>query len=454
MSILKQIRNLIKLPPLRRPANTSWYDQYLKDYGWTLNRRNKTLGVGWETYYQAMRNVWINACIQVYIDEIINLGFVINNPDNEIVNTQRVSYLYDLFNYPMGLSEEDTFASFNILMWKSYLGLGDAFCEVITDDEFNNVPIGLKHIPTEHMTYYKDTDQWGIINNKHRFEPDELVHIKDPSIRGSVWGESKIDVLAKDITLEILGRERTNDILRNKGLDPSGVLEYDADMEDDVWNNEIARLQAMSEQNINGSLIVRGAKYSKVANSNRDMEFIQLMKDVRDRILATYGVPPSKVSIIETANLGSGSGQSQAENFKKRFKGTSRVFEDAFKKVLGRSIFRETFQYGDMDVEDKLIKAQIENINIMNGSRYINEVRKDHGLEPVEWGDVPLNYGQYGVVNSADEVVSLGDAPENNNDNNTDDGVVDTSIPLSENKALQKQMIHALLVKERKRQFS
>lgn len=408
MSFITKIKDTVqKIPVLRRPAPQSKYDNYLADFGWTLQKRNKAAGIGWETYYQAMRNVWINACIQVYIDEIINLGFVINNPDNQTVNTKHVNYLTNFFDYPMGLSQEDTFASFNILMWKSYLGLGDAFCEVISDPQFNNIPIGLNHIPTELMHYYEDTDQWGLRDQDIRFEKDQLIHIKDPNIRGGIWGESKIDVLAKDITLEILGRERTNDILKNKGLDPSGVLEYDADMDDEAWNNEIARMQAMSKQNVNGSLIVRGAKYSKVANTNHDMEFIELMKDVRDRILATYGVPPSKVSIIETANLGSGSGQSQAENFKKRFKGNARIFEDAYKKVLGRSIFKETFSYGDMDIDDKLVQAQIENIRIHNGSSYINEVRKEHGKEPVDWGNVPISYGQFGIATGTDSIEEI-----------------------------------------------
>ena len=53
------------------------------------------------------------------------------------------------------------------------------------------------------------------------------------------------------------------------------------------------------------------------------------------------GVPPAKVSIIETSSIDLGSGQTQDKQFKKTFNGKAKLFEDSFNKVLGRSAFRE-----------------------------------------------------------------------------------------------------------------
>jgi phage portal protein BeeE len=399
-----------RLPVLRKPENTSATDYVFSQLGWAFQRRNKIIGVGWDTYYKAMQNVWVNACIQTYLDEIVNLGFTINNPDQNIVDFSHTSYLEDLFTNPMGVSSNDTYEIFTMLMWKSYLGLGDAFCEVIHDPKFSDVPIGLKHIPTEYMSYNYDNSCWEFINYSHQFEPDEIVHIKDPDIRGSVWGESNIDILAADIALEVLGRTHTTNILENNGLDPRGVLEYDSSIDDEKWNSEIARLSALAQtEHKTGTLIVRGGKYTRASSSNQDMEFMELMKDVRDRILATYGVPPAKVSIIETANLGSGSGLSQDKQFKKTLSGKSKLFEGAFKKVLGRSGFNEVFQYGDLDLEDKQQRASIEDIQIRNGSVTVNEVRSGYAMEPVDWGYLPLNYSQYGLTTKVG-VTNLADA--------------------------------------------
>ncbi len=44
-----------------------------------------------------------------------------------------------------------------------------------------------------------------------------------------------------------------------------------------------------------------------------------------------------------------------------------------------------------MDLENKLTRAQIEDIQLKNGVKSINEVRLDYGLNPVDWGELPLN---------------------------------------------------------------
>lgn len=380
-NIQKSLSN--KLPVLRKPKLKSNYAYVLSNIPWVLQRRNKASGVGIHTYYRAMRNVWVNACIQTYLDEVVNLGFMIKNPYSDEVDVVASEYLTNLFENPMGYDSNDTYSSYQTLMWKSYLGLGDSFSEVVFDEQFDKVPIGLKHIPTEVMSYYPDTDQWGFFDDSYRFEPENLIHIKDPDIRGGVWGESKIDILASDIRLEILGTDYTSEILESKGLSPSGTIEYDNTMSDIEWNNEIARLEAMAQHNRQGTMILRGGRYNQSSVTNRDLQYQDLMENVRDRVLATYGVPPHMVSVVEVANIGTGTGESQMKQFKKTFKGKARIFEDAYKKVLGRSTFKETFQYKELDIDDKLVKAKIEDIRINNGSLSIDEVRASYGQSPL-----------------------------------------------------------------------
>lgn len=396
MNILtKTKQRILELPFLRRPTPQSSYNQYFNNLLWAFQKRNKSVGIGWHTYYKAMCNVWVNACIQTYIDEVINVNYKIKSPiESQHPNTTHIKYLTHLFDHPMGYDSQNTFSTHQTLMWKSYLGLGDAFCEVIHDKTYDKVPLGFQYIPCEFMHYYPETDQWGFIDDSHRFENDELIHIKDPHIRNNVWGESKIDILAKDIMLELLSRDYITDYLENYGLDPNGIIQFGADISDETWNDEIERLQ-MEAQNVEkGLLVLRGATYTSASRSSHDMEYQNLMKDIRDRILATYGVPPQRVSIIEVANLGSGSGESQNKQFKKTFKGKARLFEDAYNRILGKGGFEEYFQYGEIDIEDKLKNAQIDNIQLNNGSITINEVRSKLELSPVPWGDTPLGMQQ------------------------------------------------------------
>lgn len=371
-----------RLPIIRRPSSNSAFEELLAEYSWILANRDKSSHVGYSTYYKAGKNVWINACIQVFINEVRNLGFKITSPDESHQNVERVNYLTSLFDNPMGLHSQDTYATHHSSMWGSLLLLGDSFCEVISDENFNGVPIGFKHIPTELMHYYEETDQWGFINNGYRFESDELIHVKEPGIRGSVWGRSPIDVLAKDITLEILGRNFTKEILERKGLDPSGIIEFDSKLNDQAYNEEISRLRAMAQGNRRGTMVLRGAKFNRVGITQEDMEYSELMDDIRDRVIATFGVPPTKVSIMSN-NLHEDTVKSQDKQFKKTFNGKAKLFEDAFNKVLGRTAFREMFQYNELDIEDKLVRAQIENIRLLNGTLTINEVRASYGQSPI-----------------------------------------------------------------------
>ena len=171
--------------------------------------------------------------------------------------------------------------------------------------------------------------------------------------------------------------------------------------------------------------------YQQTNNSNRDMEFLELIRYSRDCIIAMFGVPPAKVSIIETANLGSGSTESQDKNFGKVINTNCRVIERAFNKNIGRSGFQEVFEFIKEDHENKLNRAEIEDKQLRNGTTFINEVRSGYGLPPVDWGNVPMNYSQF----------ALSTSPEN-----LDNAVLIT--PKDETKSLQKSLILERLNKE------
>ena len=69
-----------------------------------------------------------------------------------------------------------------------------------------------------------------------------------------------------------------------------------------------------------------------------------------------------------------------------------------------------------MDLENKLTRAQIEDLQVKNGIKYINEIRTDYGLDTVPWGNTPMNYGMFGVSNdpnNTEDVIPIGNHQEN-----------------------------------------
>ena len=405
MGIIDALKGVTShLPGIRRPERYSLFDLFMDEYGWSFTTPDKHIGDLY-TYHQAFnKNVWVRRCCMVICDEMLAQGYRINNPNNDNVNYERVNYLTDLFNAPAGKYAEETFSSLIKQIVPSFKVTGDAFIEVNHDKLFDNVPNGFKFIPTELMGYDYNAGAWCIRNTGHIFEPENLIHIYEPKIqiRGSKWGTSLIDTIAQNITLEVLGMNHNKDIFENHGLDPRGVISFDRDLKPQQVKDNILRLK--KQKNKKGVISGQGLTYQQTNNSNKDMEFLELIRYSRDCIITMFGVPPAKVDIIETANLGTGSGESQDKNFGKVINGNCTVIEDAFNKNLGRSGFQELFEFIREDHENKLNRAEIEDKQLRNGTTFINEVRKGYGLPPVDWGNVPMNYSQYAISTSPENL--------------------------------------------------
>ena len=188
-------------------------------------------------------------------------------------------------------------------------------------------------------------------------------------------------------------------IMENDGIDPKAIISFDKDMDDTAFMNELARLSALKDEGKKGgTLAIKGGAFTSPSINVRDMDWEKLLILSRDMIITGYGAQPAMVGVIETANLGSGSGESQKKNFKDTLQGRAAFIEGAFNKALGHNGFDEVFQFSELDIEDKLNRAQIENIRLQNGSLSINEVRSTYGEEPVAWGNVPMNYQNYAVT--------------------------------------------------------
>ena len=134
---------------------------------------------------------------------------------------------------------------------------------------------------------------------------------------------------------------------------------------------------------------VHGATVQKATNNNKDMNYLQMMQFAQDNIIEAFGIPPQIFGKIETANLGSGSGDSQKKDWKSTFEGACKPVETEFNRVLKYHGFTERFHYGKLDVIDELYDAQVAQILIQSGVKTRDEVRNEMGLDKLKhtsWG--------------------------------------------------------------------
>lgn len=409
MSLTSQI---LKALPFRVTRNPTPKTDQLGPYSWLRpymgtggSDRAKQRRVTWNTYYQAMDNDVVSACIDAYIIETLAAGFDVYSDNKEMDNPDVKGYVTDLFQHPGGPDSIETYTKFLMKGLSSYLGPGDWFAEVVHDDTIRDLPVGMYFIQPHRLIYHNDTSQWGLNGTQIRYEPEELLHVMVPDPWNELWGKSIIDKAAKSITLDILGLEFNREYFSG-GMSPKNFITFDSEVPKETFESNVERLRLQAQENKRGTYFLHGGQFQDASVNNRDMEFTTLLDKIRDRIISTYGVPPKMIGVKSAGQLG-GKGDSEEDNkiFKKRVKGKIfRVIEDEFNRVLGKSFdvwgWEERFHFGDIDIEDKQTRAQIENVQLRNGSRVVNEIRAGYGQDPVEYGDQPLPYvmGQNGYA--------------------------------------------------------
>lgn len=390
MGILQNIKN--HLPILRTTSDTKYITQ-LENRLHPIREYNNL-----QLYYRAMQNPVVYKCNKVYKNTALSCNFTIDTDTQEKDDINTKEYLNHLFLQPEGYSNNTTWADLNSLIWDSKDNLGDCFLEVSTDKDYN-ILNGFKYIHNDQISWNTANECYQLTENPSvQYEPQELIHIREPNIELTEypWGVSKINRCSEYIALFENALQFNNFMLNNDGLDPNTFIIYDKDMDNTSFKNEVTRLQQLRQLQKQhgkpgGLIAMKGATVQKATSNNKDMQYLELLKFARDGIIQTYGVPPQLAGIIETANLGSGSGDSQKKDWKLTFEGEAVFIENAFNNCLKQYGFNERFHFSKMDIIDELYDAQVNQILVSMGIKTREEVRNDMGLDKMDntltWAD-------------------------------------------------------------------
>ena len=379
-NILTNITNT--LPPLRNTNHTQ--------YTPTTTTHPITSIRNLHIYEDAMDNPIVFTCLQVYKNTALSCDFTIDTDTIEHDTTSTTQYLNRLFHEPEGYNSQTSWARMNSLIYDSTLGMGDAFFEISTDPNLNTMN-GFKYIHNRSITWYNDRECFGLAHDSNIvYEPDELIHIHVPNYLRSerVWGLRYIDKCASYVALFKNALRYNNDVLLNDGLNPKTFLKFGSDVKDHEMMAEIERIREAKRQGKGNTIMyLRNAEYQNGADTNKDANYLELLRFARDGILQVFQVPPQLAGVIETANLGSGSGESQKKNWKNTFEGFTAHVENPFNNCLKHYGFSERFHYGKIDIIDKMYDAQVNEILIRNGVKTRDEVRNELGLDPLPRGN-------------------------------------------------------------------
>ena len=283
---------------------------------------------------------------------------------------------------------------------------GDAYLEVVallgqpvalyTLDATTMTVIADQH--GEVMGYSQDVD--GV--RSARFEPDQVIHISLDAPRGGVYGVSPAQKALLPITAWLFWEATLKECGR-RGDPPRVHIDLKQYQEKEVQLfREQYRVFNLGPKAVGEPVITTGDGTVNVLDVRKVTDYLDATRQLRDEIISTFGVPPSKLGIIETGNLGGGTGEAQDKSFRVNtiIPVSNLVLEKLNYHLVqaGFGIAGWHLEFKEIDFRDSQIVENIRKDRFLNGAYTINRWRDEIGEPPIDGGDVAIIETRTGII--------------------------------------------------------
>lgn len=287
------------------------------------------------------------------------------------------------------------------------LVFGDAFIEVVW---MAGIPVALYNLdsPTitpiadEHgqITGYVQVTDFG---QRAEFDPQDVIHISLDAPRSGIFGVSPTQAALLPITSWLFAASTGKEMFR-KGLPPTVHADFPsgtapADM--NRWRAQVQQ-QNIGARNIGTPWLTKGGAQLNELQTGKVEQVEKYLDQKRDEIIACYGVPPAKISIIESGNLGGGTGESQDKTFRVN---TCQPIAELVLEKFNFHIAKQGFgvegwhlKFAEIDMRDSKTVEDIRDSRLRNGSWTLNRYRAEIGEPGVEGGDEPVLVDRQNLV--------------------------------------------------------
>jgi len=381
------------ISPAMRRAGTSMLTEY---------ERKDTL------YKAYMQIVWISAAVDAKAKRITSGGYIIEeveqgkgNPANHDKLKKLIRYVNPDFDFLQLIRSISTDLDI----------YGECFLEVLKDGK--GEPCELHKVDCQTMTcrFDKHGKVLGYVQTMENtqetveFEPDEIIRFWYPDPRASMKALSPIERILGPVNTKQHMADWISRFFKN-GAKPS----FSVELGEDSTIEDAQRYIKFFKENYTGSqnahvppVMYGGAKLVTDTKGTIDIDFEKGGVVMREEILSGYQVPPAEVGVIETASLGTGTGESQAKTFQFNACDPTRqlIFEKINYRIVqkGFGIYDWVVNTHYADYRNDKDVTDIQDKNIRNGSSTINEVRHERGKEHYkEGGDTAVIVASRDIV--------------------------------------------------------
>ncbi|HEY6021622.1 MAG TPA: phage portal protein [Candidatus Paceibacterota bacterium] len=283
---------------------------------------------------------------------------------------------------------------------------GDAYIEVVY---LLGEPVALYTLDATTMTvlcdehgevtgYRQDVD--GIRSAK--FDKNDVIHISLDAPRGGMYGVGPAQKALLPVTAWLFTEATIKENFR-RGDPPRLHVDLGTMKDNDVqrWR-EMYTVNNLGPKAVGAPVITTGGGVVSVIDPRKVQDYLATSKQLRDEIISCFGTPPSKLGIIETGNIGAGTGEAQDKTFRVNtiYPVQALILEKLNYQLLqkGFGINGWHLEFGEIDMRDSEVVERIRDTRLRNGSYTLNRYRDEIGEPPVSGGDDPVLIDRQNIV--------------------------------------------------------
>lgn len=283
---------------------------------------------------------------------------------------------------------------------------GDSYLEVIT---LLGEPVALYLLDATTMTVL--SDQHGEVEGYRQdvdgmrtaiFTTDQVIHISLDAPRGGLYGVSPAQLALLPTTAWIFTMATIQETFR-RGDPPRMHVDLAHFEDNDVqrWREQY-QVYNLGPKAVGNPLITTGGGAVQVLDPRKVTDYLDAERVLRDQIISAFGVPPAKVGVIETGNIGGGSGEAQNKSF--QINTVIPVANLLLEKLnyhlikVGFKIQGWHFEFAEVDFRDSLTVEQVRELRLKYGAYSVNDWRAELGKQPIPGGDTNIVDTRTGIV--------------------------------------------------------
>lgn len=290
---------------------------------------------------------------------------------------------------------------------------GDAFIEVVT---LLGEPVALYTLDATTMSvvaddhgevtgYVQQIDGGGGTRTAE-FTPEQVIHISLDAPRGGVYGVSPAQKALLPVTAWLFAEATIKECFR-RGDPPRLHVDLMQAQDTDVqrWRERYMVFN-LGPKAVGTPVLTTNGGQVQVLDPRKVADYLATTRQLRDEIIAVFGVPPSKLGIIESGNLGGGTGESQDKTL--RVNTITPVANLVLEKMnyhlvqQGFGIVDFHLEFGEIDFRDSKTVEDIRDTRLRNGAYTINRYRDEIGEPAIDGGDDAVLVDRQGVIKWAD----------------------------------------------------